>query len=59
MKKSAVIREVTAATEGPLNCKFRYTLEKEALIAGARSLAVCATRDDPRFLALETLYLRS
>jgi hypothetical protein len=53
MKKNAVIPS-RADGEGPPNCKFRYALEKEALIAGARSLAVCAARDDTRFLPLET-----
>jgi hypothetical protein len=49
MKQSAVIREVAAATEGPFNCKLRYARDKEAAIAGARSLTVCAVRDDIRF----------
>jgi hypothetical protein len=30
MTKSAVIREVAAATEGPLNCKLRYHLMEGA-----------------------------
>jgi hypothetical protein len=45
MKKSAVIPS-RADGEGPLNCKLRYALSKEPPRAGARSLAVCAARDD-------------
>jgi hypothetical protein len=49
MKKGAVIPS-RADGEGPPNWKLRHTLNRVTCIAGARSLAVCAARDDTRFL---------
>jgi hypothetical protein len=45
MKKNAVIPS-RADGEGPLNCNLRYSLTRKGPTAGARSLAVCAARDD-------------
>ena len=58
MMESVVIPS-RADGEGPLKCKLRYALTKEAVIASARSLAVCAARDDTRFLPSGTLHPRT
>lgn len=56
MKKNVVIPS-RADGEGSLKCKLRYALTKEAVIAGARSLAPKAfgAQDDTRFLPPGTL----
>src|SRR5436190_8968742 len=55
MKRSCVIPS-RADGEGPLSCKLRYALKREAAIAVARSRAVCAARDDRRFLPFVTFH---
>jgi hypothetical protein len=49
MNKGAVIPS-RADGEGPLNGKLDYAPSKEAATTVTGSLAVCATRDDKRFL---------